>query len=309
METSPQPPVVRSAWVGRSPDEAFAVFTEEIGAWWPLPTHGVFGDESGGVSFRDGQLIETATDGREVTWGDVREWEPPTRLVVSWHPGGDSGVASEVEVTFEGDGSGTRVVLEHRGWEAFGEAARERRRRVVGPNAWGYVLDHFADGAEPVGAADLSRLEAAYDAFFAEAERGEFGAPANGEWGVDEVIAHLSLNDVAMANVCQGLVHERTRRFTNEVCQDPAVLASYIAACGDRTELLARGRRSAARFVATLRRLSTDQLDSMVECRLLSDGEVMLDGARPWGVIAVEIQSGMHLPAHTAQLADLRSAG
>ena len=29
--------------VARPVDEAFAVFTDRIGAWWPLPTHGVFG--------------------------------------------------------------------------------------------------------------------------------------------------------------------------------------------------------------------------------------------------------------------------
>ena len=34
------PPVVRAAWVNRPIDEAFHVFTSEIGAWWPLPSHG-----------------------------------------------------------------------------------------------------------------------------------------------------------------------------------------------------------------------------------------------------------------------------
>ena len=39
------------------------MFTDEIGAWWPLPTRRVFGAEAGDVAFRNGQLMEQATDG------------------------------------------------------------------------------------------------------------------------------------------------------------------------------------------------------------------------------------------------------
>lgn len=39
----------------------------------------------------------------------------------------------------------TRVVIEHRGWEAFGDAGFASRRSYVGPRAWGSVIDHFAD--------------------------------------------------------------------------------------------------------------------------------------------------------------------
>jgi uncharacterized protein YndB with AHSA1/START domain len=300
-------PVVRAAWVERTPEDAFAVFTDEIGAWWPLPTHGLFGDASGGVSFRDGQLIEHSIDGRETTWGEVLSWEPPTRLVVSWHPGRSRDDASEVEVTFEADGTGTRVVLEHRGWERFGIEGAARRRSYQGPNAWGSVLDHFADGAEPVGAFDPTALEAAYDDFFAEVEQGGFGPGAADEWNADEVVAHVGLNDAAMAAVCQSIVHQRTPRFDNEHCQTPAALTARISSCGDRSELVARGRQQAAQLIAALRRLSNEQLDTMVDCHLVDNGHVMLDDARPWATIA-EIQASRHLPAHTAQLSALRSA-
>ena len=60
----PIPPVIRAAWVDRPAEEAFQVFTQEIGAWWPLPTHGLFGDRSGSVHFRDGKLIEGVTNDR-----------------------------------------------------------------------------------------------------------------------------------------------------------------------------------------------------------------------------------------------------
>ena len=50
---APVPPVLRSAQVARPLEEAFEVFTQQIGAWWPLPTHGIFGADAGGLGFED----------------------------------------------------------------------------------------------------------------------------------------------------------------------------------------------------------------------------------------------------------------
>jgi uncharacterized protein YndB with AHSA1/START domain len=302
------PPVVRAAWVARPADEAFTVFTDEIGAWWPLPSHGLFGREAGGVAFRDGHLVEQATDGREVVWGEVRVWDPPRRLVISWHPGRSQPDASEVEVLFIPDGDGTRVVLEHRGWEAFGREAEARRRRYVGPNAWGYVLDHFGDGAEPhPEGADLGGLESAYAEFFTEAGLGGFGSPPDGEWTAEEVLAHVTLNDAAMLAVCQAVVHGQELGFENLLCQDRSSLARWIEACGDLEGLVERGRASSRQVVAALKRLSPDQRSTLVHCRLEDDAEVMVDDSLPWEAVAIETQATRHLPAHTAQLRDLRA--
>src|SRR6478609_9471673 len=91
------------------------------------------------------RLVERAVDGRTSVWGEVLAWEPPHRLVLTWHPGGDPDDASEVEVRFTAsEGGGTRVELEHRGWERFGESAMLRRHAYVGPGAWGLLLDHVA---------------------------------------------------------------------------------------------------------------------------------------------------------------------
>lgn len=245
MTTTPDAaaPVVRAAYVQRPQTETFAIFTDQIGAWWPLPTHGVFGEQAGGLEFRDGRLIELAVDGRESTWGEVRAWEPPSRMVISWHPGRDTGEQSEVEVRFEPDAAGTRVIIEHRGWETFGADARRRRRGYVGPSAWGYVLDHFADVAEPRDQApDLGGLAAAYDAFFAEAERGGFGPPpADGEWDADQTLAHVALSDLATIAVSQAIIHEGPARFANVDWQTPDHLAAWIVRCGNTTGLIAEG--------------------------------------------------------------------
>ena len=216
------PPVVRAAWVHRPPSEAFAAFTDEIGAWWPLPTHGLFQDRAATVGFVGDKLVEFATNGEQAVWGEVLAWEPPDRFVIGWHPGRETADGSEVEVTFVAEHGGTKVVLEHRGWARFGEEGAARRRSYVGPNAWGYVLDHFADGAEPqVGAPDLSPLRARYDEFFAEFERGGFGPPQDGEWNAEQVVAHVTLNDLAMIQVGQALVHCAEPVFENEICHIP----------------------------------------------------------------------------------------
>jgi len=43
-----------------------------------------------------------------------------------------------------------------------------------------------------------------------------------------------------------------------------------------------------------------------VPCRLVDHGEVVLDEPMQWGRIAVTVQAGRHLPAHTDQLRSLR---
>ncbi len=304
----PATPIVRAARVQRSVADAFRIFTDEIGAWWPLPSHGLYGDRAGGVAFRDGRLIEYATDGTETVWGEVLAWEPPDRLVVTWHPGRDASDGSEVEVRFEADGAGTRVVVEHRGWEAFGADGLARRRGYVGPGAWGHVLDHFADGAEPrTDGADLSMLTSAYEAFFAEADAGGFGPPNDDGWTAEEVVAHVTLNDAALSAVGQALVHGDEPLFANTVCQDRRVLAAWIEAHGDLDGLVERGRHAARVACATLARLSPEQRATEVACRLEHDGQVVLDGPMPWGQVADTIQATRHLPAHIEQLGNLRT--
>ncbi len=57
-KTSSPPPILRTAVVHRPLAEGFTVFTDEIGSWWPLPTHSVFRESAGGVHFVDGRLVE-----------------------------------------------------------------------------------------------------------------------------------------------------------------------------------------------------------------------------------------------------------
>jgi len=110
-----------STVVAVEPAAAFALFTEDIAIWWKPKVRGLFRqDEVGTLQFRDGRLWETYPQAEPFEIGRVLVWEPPYRLVVEWRQGLFApGEKTEVEVRFEKSGSGTRVTLEHRGWDAF----------------------------------------------------------------------------------------------------------------------------------------------------------------------------------------------
>ena len=142
-------PVSKEISVPLAPERAFALFTDGVAGWWPLRTHSVAGD--GAVSCRfeprvGGRLLETAADGSEHVWGTLLEWDPPARLVMSWHPGRTPEAAQQVSITFTPDGDGTRLRLVHTGWERLAEVAP--RERDSYDSGWDYVLGLYADGAD-----------------------------------------------------------------------------------------------------------------------------------------------------------------
>ena len=91
-------------------------------------------------------LYERMSDGQEATWGEVLVWDAPSRIVLTWHPGDeDASRATEIEVRFTPEGDGTRVDLEHRGWERLGEQAAEAQAGYDG--GWEAVLATYAEAA------------------------------------------------------------------------------------------------------------------------------------------------------------------
>jgi uncharacterized protein YndB with AHSA1/START domain len=135
--------------VARPPAEAFRIFTEQIADWWPLQAYSV--SEARATACRieprvGGAVYEVRDDGERFAWGRVLLWEPPLRFAMSWHPGADPETAQEVELRFEPEAEGTRVLLEHRGWQKAGAAARELRDVYDG--GWQNVLArHFLEAA------------------------------------------------------------------------------------------------------------------------------------------------------------------
>lgn len=137
-------PIRRSVEVGCNPVQAFRIFTEEIDSWWPLATHSIGEGEADGCVFearKGGSIYETHRDGSIHLWGTVSEWQPPERVVFTWHPGRDAATAQEVELRFLEISTGTRIELEHRGWEVLGERALQVREGYE--TGWPPVLERY----------------------------------------------------------------------------------------------------------------------------------------------------------------------
>jgi uncharacterized protein YndB with AHSA1/START domain len=130
-------PIRREIVVPTTRDRAFALFVDNIGEWWPLHDHGVFGD--GTVAFEGDLLVERSGE-RESVWAEVVEWEPPRALALDWHPGGTPELATFVRVSFERDGSATRVTLVHSRWERLADGPALARDYDTG---WIGVLDRY----------------------------------------------------------------------------------------------------------------------------------------------------------------------
>jgi len=141
--------VEKSVTVSVPVERAFEVFTAEIGTWWPLRTHAVDTERSETVVMEGrvgGRLYERTPSGEEHVWGTLVAWEPPNRIVYSWHPGRGEETAQEVEITFGPEGEGTRVDIRHYGWERLGDRLEET---IASYNeGWDKVIAVYARAAE-----------------------------------------------------------------------------------------------------------------------------------------------------------------
>ena len=140
MSTATTKAIRKEVVVDFEPADAFDLFTTRIASWWPVGTHSYGGDEVKDVVLepRVGGRLYEVTETGEQDWGRVTVWYPPRRLLLEWLIGDARG--TEVEVTFTGEGPGSRVVLEHRGFDS----AEPRGRYDSG---WDVVLAPFAETA------------------------------------------------------------------------------------------------------------------------------------------------------------------
>ena len=147
--------VEKEVIVEAPPERAFRVFTENFDSWWPRAHH--IGKSDMKVAIIEprpgGRWYEVGVDGVECDWGHVLVWEPPRRVVLAWQLNAqweyDPSLITEVEVTFIPVGeAGTRVELEHRYLERFGEMEEAVRKGIDSPEGWGGLLRLYADAAE-----------------------------------------------------------------------------------------------------------------------------------------------------------------
>lgn len=143
-------PVRKTVRVEADRARAFEVFTARMGAWWPKSHSINRGHPQKDVIIeprQGGRWYERGEDGAECNWGRVLAWEPPARLMLSWHINSrfepDTNVSSEVEVRFFVEGpKTTRVELEHRITAVDAEVLRTM---VDAPNGWTALMASYSN--------------------------------------------------------------------------------------------------------------------------------------------------------------------
>jgi uncharacterized protein YndB with AHSA1/START domain len=154
------PPVRKTVTVKQPLERAFVLFTGRIADWWPgADITGDAGDRSGTVVLEprpQGKVYRRYEDGAIEYWGEVQVWEPPHRLVLVWQPAGGMSAPTEVEITFTAADDGTRVELEHRGWDRLGDQAVAARNDY--DTRWDDVLRQYAAAGRDNGSAIASLI-------------------------------------------------------------------------------------------------------------------------------------------------------
>jgi uncharacterized protein YndB with AHSA1/START domain len=134
---------------------AWRVFTEKMGAWWPLAYYKIGKANAVDAIIEPrvgGRWYELGDDGSICQWGSVLAWEPHSRLVLSWDISADwqydPALKTEVELRFNAEGSDrTLVELEHRRLDRYGARRDEMRRIFDKDGDWGKFLEAFARAA------------------------------------------------------------------------------------------------------------------------------------------------------------------
>jgi uncharacterized protein YndB with AHSA1/START domain len=143
-------PVRKRIVVKATQERAFRVFTAGIDRWWPREHHigssplkrAVLEERPGG------RWYSVSEDGSECDVGKVLSWEPPRRLLLAWQLTADwqfdPTFVTEVEVTFTAQGPNeTRVELEHRDLERYGERAAALRSAIDSAGGWPKILENL----------------------------------------------------------------------------------------------------------------------------------------------------------------------
>jgi len=133
--------IKKSIRVERTPEISFRIFCDSIGQWWPK------GPSFNGKVLADmvmegrigGRFFERYADGTEYEIGRITAFEPPEKVGFTWRaPSWER--ATHVEIRFAPEGSGTRVELEHSGWDQA-DNLREASRNY--DRGWDFILGHY----------------------------------------------------------------------------------------------------------------------------------------------------------------------
>jgi Activator of Hsp90 ATPase homolog 1-like protein len=145
--------VSREVTVPGTPERAFDLFTNHMIEWWPAEHHVATAPVVAMTAepHVGGRVFDTCEDGSESVWGQVTEWDPPSRfgfawmLSATWEIETDAEKASRVTVSFTADGPNTRVGLVHNEFWRLGEGGHGMAEAVGAPDGWQGGLKRFAE--------------------------------------------------------------------------------------------------------------------------------------------------------------------
>ena len=148
-------PLQLSFTVKCSRDLAFDLWTRRTNSWWPKD-HTLTGTADVDVNiepFVGGRIFERSSEGTLHHWGTVTNWEPPRRFAYEWFIAGDASDASLVEIDFRDVDDGTRIEINHSGWERLG---RGPRLRALNERGWSGILPSFIAACDTLPARSRS---------------------------------------------------------------------------------------------------------------------------------------------------------
>lgn len=143
--------VVREVHVPVPVETAFREFHADVARWWPID-YAIAGHAFAltGIEPRSGgRWFARNGEAEGATWGEVAEWRPPMRLVLSWRVSPSCSLepvarASEVAIDFVAEGaSATRVRVAHRHFARHGGGAEELRSAMAAADGWKRILAGF----------------------------------------------------------------------------------------------------------------------------------------------------------------------
>jgi uncharacterized protein YndB with AHSA1/START domain len=140
--------------IGAPASHVFDTFTSRLDIWWPRK-HRIGPDEKFEARLEPhvgGRWYERGESGAECDWGKVLAWEPPKRLMLSWCINAqwqfDPTFETEVEVLFVAEAADrTRVELEHRKLERYGDQAQMMSAIFDSTEGWTGTLELFRQAA------------------------------------------------------------------------------------------------------------------------------------------------------------------
>ena len=153
---------------------------------------------------------------------------------------------------------------------------------------------------------NVSGLRGAYDRFIDTVDGGSFRPPADGEWSVDLVLAHVIVADRLVAQTVADVLARRDPAYSNRASLSIPYLEAVVRAAGGRAALLESVRRGSEELAAVAACMTGAQAATVVPVVITSGGETVVDA--PMTVAQLVAGAGRsHLSLHQAQLESLRA--